>query len=68
MKIVEMLGDSAVLACSKEDLLIIHSALNEICNGIDFFEFETRIGAGRDVVSNLLLEVGLILDGLEQPG
>ncbi|HDY99317.1 MAG TPA: hypothetical protein ENH72_12645 [Pseudomonas sabulinigri] len=66
MKVIETLNDSAVLACSKDELLIFHSALNEICNGIDLFEFETRIGAGRGVVNDLLLEVSLILDGLEQ--
>ncbi|MCY1310440.1 hypothetical protein D9M71_142130 [compost metagenome] len=66
MKKVEISADSAVLACTKDELLILHSALNEICNGIDLFEFETRIGSGRDVVKNLLLEVGVILDELEK--
>lgn len=38
---------------TKDDLEIILSALNEICNGIDIFEFETRIGASKDEVKSL---------------
>jgi len=65
MKILERLDEHVMLECSKDELLIIHSALNEICNGIDLFEFETRVGAGRDVVQNLLKEVGRLLDMLD---
>jgi hypothetical protein len=43
-------------------LLIINAALNEVCNGIAVFEFETRIGADRDRVSALLKKVALLLD------
>jgi hypothetical protein len=66
MKMVEVLDGSAVLTCSKDELSIIYSALNEICNGIDLFEFETRVGVSRDVASNLMLEVGLTLDRLDR--
>jgi len=38
-------------------LSIVRNALNEILNGIELFEFETRIGAPRDEVSGLLAEI-----------
>mgnify|MGYP003583056498 CR=1 FL=1 len=47
---------------SKADLLIIHAALNEICNGIDVFEFETRIGATVEQALKLMGRVGRLLD------
>lgn len=49
---------------SETELLIINSALNEICNGIDITEFETRIGSGQDDVAALLSKIGSILDKL----
>jgi hypothetical protein len=41
-----------------DDLRVLRQALNEILNGIEAFEFETRIGASR-------LEVDELLDKLE---
>jgi len=38
---------------SEDDLMIIHNALNEICNAIDLQEFETRIGHPKEVVREL---------------
>lgn len=42
---------------NKDELLIISSALNEIINGIDLFEFETRIGASKEEVTLLLEKI-----------
>jgi hypothetical protein len=44
------------------DLLIVNAALNEVCNGIEVFEFDARIGADRERVAALLKEVGQLLD------
>lgn len=65
MRTVEILANAALLACSKDEILVIHSALNEICNGIELFEFETRIGASRDAASTLLAEIGGVLNRLD---
>lgn len=46
----------------RQELLIIHAALNEVCNGIALFEFETRMGAKREEVARLLEETGRLLD------
>jgi hypothetical protein len=45
----------------------VNAALNEVCNGIAVFEFETRIGADRARVAALLKEVGALLDKMVSP-
>ncbi len=47
-------NDKMTIELKKDELGIICNALNEICNGIDVFEFETRIGAAFDEVKDLL--------------
>jgi hypothetical protein len=58
----EQVEEQLCIDVSCEELLIINAALNEVCNGIAVFEFETRIGADRDRVSALLKKVALLLD------
>ena len=45
----------------------MNAALNEVCNGIEVFEFETRIGADGERVAALLKEIGLLLDKMDSP-
>lgn len=52
----------AELKITEKELLILNSALNEICNGIDVAEFETRIGSDKKEVAALLSKIGSILD------
>lgn len=61
MKIVNV-GSNAQIEFSYEELLLINSVLNEVCNGIELFEFETRIGAPRDKVEGIMLEIRALLD------
>jgi hypothetical protein len=61
MKIIDLQGKQSYIQINREELLIINSALNEICNGIALFEFETRIGADRERVAKLLKEVNCLL-------
>ena len=52
---------------SREDLRILHQALNEILNGpeaIEEWEFETRMGAKRDQAAALLDRVGKHLENV----
>lgn len=60
------IADSAEIEVSHEELLIFNAALNEICNGIEMIEFETRIGASRAKVAELMAEVQAVLDQLEK--
>jgi hypothetical protein len=65
MKIVKTAMEQSTVTISHKELLILNSALNEICNGIEVFEFETRIGANRHEVADLLSGIGAILDRME---
>ena len=38
------------------------NALNEVCNGIDIFEFETRLGASLDEVKSLMIGLKSLFD------
>ncbi|POZ50385.1 hypothetical protein [Methylovulum psychrotolerans] len=62
MEIIEIGREKSLVSLSRAELLIVNAALNEICNGIAVFEFETRIGADRNYVATLLKEFHLLLD------
>lgn len=62
MKEIHRKDGQLEVMCHIKELLIIHAALNEVCNGIDLFEFETRMGANREEVKNLLEALTKILD------
>jgi hypothetical protein len=49
---------------TRDELLIINNALNEICNGISMSdsEFQTRIGHTREAARKLLAKVGKSLE------
>ena len=65
MEIVRTAVERSQIGVSREELLIVNAALNEVCNGIEVFEFETRIGADRERVASLLKEIGLLLDKMD---
>lgn len=48
------------LSFTREELVIINNALNEVCNGLPFGddEFQTRIGYGREQARKVLKKVG----------
>jgi hypothetical protein len=59
--------DKAQLVMDRDELLILSAALNEVYNGIAVFEFETRIGANRDLVVSLLKDMNLLIDKMRPP-
>lgn len=62
MELVNLKGRSAVVILNESELLVLNAALNEICNGIDVQEFDSRIGSSKESVADLLGEIGGILD------
>ena len=42
---------------TRDELILISNALNEICNGIDLAEFETRLGFTREQAERLMEKV-----------
>jgi hypothetical protein len=51
--------DTPPPAFTRDELVAINNALNEVCNGLDFDddEFQTRIGYTRDKVRKVLAKV-----------
>ena len=62
MEILDITKLKVTLDMTESELLILSSALNEICNGIDVPEFDTRIGASKDDAASLLERVNSLLD------
>lgn len=54
MRILEATKERATVELSAEDVRLLGNALNEVCNGIDLPEFETRVGFSRAEVANAL--------------
>ncbi|WP_068638288.1 hypothetical protein [Thauera butanivorans] len=67
MEIINTAAERAQVEIGRDELLIVNAALNEVCNGIAVFEFETRIGANRERATALLKEVGALLDKMDSP-
>ncbi|MGP9434754.1 hypothetical protein ACT3RR_04895 [Ewingella sp. AOP8-B2-18] len=65
MELVKLEGRGAVVTLNESELLMLNAALNEICNGIDIQEFDTRIGSSKESVANLLGKIGGVLDQIE---
>ncbi|HZZ79417.1 MAG TPA: hypothetical protein VFE62_12915 [Gemmataceae bacterium] len=49
---------------TREELVIINNALNEICNGVAMSddEFQTRVGYAREAARRVLAKVGKALE------
>lgn len=62
MNLLSVTKDEVEMKLSESDLLILNAALNEVCNGIDVAEFQTRIGADKEVVADLLNNISSVLD------
>ena len=44
MNAIEINKDKIVLELSRNELGVLSNALNEVCNGIEVWEFDTRMG------------------------
>jgi len=51
---------------NEEEILILNAALNEVCNGIDLFEFETRIGASHENATKLSKKLLSLIDEIKR--
>lgn len=63
---VSKIGKSAEVEFEYDELLVINAALNEVCNGIDAFEFETRVGVSRAKAELLMKAIQAALDQIER--
>jgi hypothetical protein len=58
MKPIRVDDTSADIALSLDEMRLLCNALNEVCNGIEIYEFETRLGATRADAEALMSELG----------
>lgn len=65
MKVISTTADYSQVCFDRDELLALNASLNEVCNGIEVFEFETRIGADREYVTALLKKVRTLLDKMD---
>jgi len=65
MEVINAVSERSQVDFGRDEILILNAALNEVCNGIAVFEFETRIGANRERVAVLLKEIGTLLDKMD---
>jgi hypothetical protein len=54
------------LTLTREELLALTNALNEVCNGLELWEFETRMGCTRAEAAKLLRSLGEACDQLDK--
>ncbi len=66
MELLENSLTSADIRLSIDELLTIHQSLNEVCNGIDLFEFQTRIGVSREEVLHLMKIISQIIKKIDE--
>ena len=63
MRVVETQPDGVVVELTRDELMILSNAVNEICHGpeaIEGWEFHTRVGATRAEAKHLLDALGEI--------
>jgi hypothetical protein len=46
---------------TEAELVLLNNALNEVLNGLDVPEFDTRLGASRQEAEELLKQIGSLL-------
>lgn len=65
MEVVRVSAIISQINLDRDDVLILNAALNEILNGIEVFEFETRIGNDKDRVAVLHRAITALLDDMD---
>lgn len=58
MEISRFASGTYILKATAQEMLLLNNALNEICNGVDIPQFETRVGVSREFAEELLQQVG----------
>lgn len=58
--------DRALIELSAEEMEIMNNALNEVCNGLDVWDFSIRMGAEKPEVLKLLHRIAETLQQMER--
>lgn len=62
MKVRQSDERHVVLDLTHNELILMNNALNEVCNGLEFSDFSTRLGAERGELEALRCQVESSLD------
>lgn len=62
MQIIRIADSKADISVSVEELTILCNGLNEACNALDQWDFQTRMGFEREDVLALMKQVTAALD------
>lgn len=61
MKLLKRDGSRYTIEIEESELTLLNNALNEVCNGIEVPEFETRLGHTPDAAKSLLNRINSLL-------
>lgn len=67
MDAIKINKDKITLELSKDELGVLSNALNEVCNGIEVWEFDTRIGMSIEKARNILESLTSIYNEANPP-
>jgi hypothetical protein len=56
---------SASISLTEAELILLSNSLNEVLNGIEITEFQTRLGVSREAARDLLNQIGSLLDKMK---
>lgn len=62
MNVISLQQKTATIEFSRDELLAMNNALNEVCNALDVREFDTRMGCSREFAKALLKAIGEAYD------
>ena len=68
MKLNQIVDRAADIFVTEEELILICNALNEVCNGLDVEEFDTRMGTSLENVRRLFGELSKVTDMVQSEG
>lgn len=64
METIYVNSEKAQMEMSLDDLRLLCNALNEVCNGIDVPEFETRLGATPKYAEAVMLGLREVIESI----
>lgn len=67
MQLIKTVGEQAEVQFSTNEIITLNNALNEVCNGVNLVNFETKIGVSREQARILLDSIHKLVNELRSP-
>jgi hypothetical protein len=65
VKVDQTAKHSASVSFTEAELILLNNALNEVLNGLEGPEFDTRLGVSRQEAEELLNQIGSLLSKID---